>query len=54
MKTTDKPRIFNMIHKCTNHEQLDNAWQYVRLAGLENNPITCEWFKFKKALIGRI
>ena len=54
MKNEDKPRIYRMIHGCTNGDQLQSAWNYIKNAGLDTDPITQEWFKFKKSLIGRI
>jgi hypothetical protein len=53
MKSLRK-KVMDVIISCTNIEQMKGAYNYMALAGLDNDPIMEELFELKLNIIGNI
>lgn len=49
-----RTRCFDVIDSCVNKEQMRAAFNYMILAGLQNDSLTKAWFEMKMEIIGNI
>lgn len=53
-KSNLRTRCFDVIDSCVNKEQMKSAFNYMTLAGLQNDSLTRAWFEMKMEIIGNI